>query len=385
MNFMEEKPKIDSKTIAKAMASLVIIVCCAIVLAKYLINDDFRNTIDAKILRKEVAENSSNTIEINSDSNPFIYAFDKYITVLSKNVLSFYDQRANFVGSVDVNITTPYMNARDKYLAVAENGGNKFYFITEMGIRWEKEVDGEIYRVSINKNGYVSVILKNALYKSVIVVFDVDGNELCRKYCAKNYAVCSEISDNNKYLAIGQINYSGTVVKSVVNLIVIENIKDNSVNTYESESGKILNNIRFNDKNEAICMFDSYVQRLTETTTEKLYDVKENNLFVDINLENNMVIVEKETSGLFSYQYQMSIKNTIGKSDNLYFLENDVPKKLKVTRKFICLHLANEVRIVSPGGWLLKRYITHSEIQDIVVGDSVIGIVYHNKIEVIDV
>lgn len=382
---MEEKPKIESKTIIKAMISFLVIVCCAIVLARYLINDDFRNMVDAKILRKEVAENTSNTIEINSDSNPFIYAFDKYITVLSKNVLSFYDQRANFVGSVDVNITTPYMNARDKYLAVAENGGNKFYFITEMGIRWEKEVDGEIYRVSINKNGYVSVILKNALYKSVIVVFDADGNELCRKYCAKNYTVCSEISDNNKYLAIGQINYSGTVVKSVVNLIVIENIKDNSVNTYESESGKILNNIRFNDRNEAICMFDSYVQKLTNTTTEKLYDMNNNNLFVDINLENNIVIVEKETSGLFSYQYQMSIKNTIGKSDNLYFLENDVPKKLKVTRKFICLHLANEVRIVSSGGWLLKRYITHSEIRDIVVGDSVIGIVYHNKIEVIDV
>lgn len=386
---MDEQPKIAKAKVIKLGVSILMIVLIAIVLARYLINDDFRSMVDSKILRKNLSENSSNVIEINSDSNPYVYAFDKYITVLSKNVLSFYAQDAKFVSSIDINITTPYINSEDKYLVVAEKGGNKLYFISEMGIKWEKDIEGEIYRVSVNKNGYVSVILKNATYKSIAVVFDVNGNELLRNFLKSSYAICSEISDNNQYLAIGRVDYSGTVVKSIIDLISIGTVKDNPknsvVNKYESESGKILANIKFNDKDEAICMFDSYIQKLTKNTSQKIYDISSDNMFVDINLKNNLVIVEKETSGLFSYEYQMSIKNTAGKSDNLYILGTDTPKKLKVTENLICLNLANEVRVVSSGGWLLKRYTTKSEIQDIVVGDSIIGIIYNNKIEVIGI
>lgn len=386
---MDEQPKIAKAKVIKLGVSILMIVLIAIVLARYLINDDFRSMVDSKILRKNLSENSSNVIEINSDSNPYVYAFDKYITVLSKNVLSFYAQDAKFVSSIDINITTPYINSEDKYLVVAEKGGNKLYFISEMGIKWEKDIEGEIYRVSVNKNGYVSVILKNATYKSIAVVFDVNGNELLRNFLKSSYAICSEISDNNQYLAIGRVDYSGTVVKSIIDLISIGTVKDNPknsvVNKYESESGKILANIKFNDKDEAICMFDSYIQKLTKNTSQKIYDISSDNMFVDINLKNNLVIVEKETSGLFSYEYQMSIKNTAGKSDNLYILGTDTPKKLKVTENLICLNLANEVRVVSSGGWLLKCYTTKSEIQDIVVGDSIIGIIYNNKIEVIGI
>ena len=206
---------------------------------------------------------------------------------------------------------------------------------------------------------------------------------------ANNYAICSDVSENNKYLAVGEIDYSGTIVKSVVKIIDIDLVKNDSQNsiiyTYESESNKILNNITFNNKNEAICMFDSYIQKIKTDSDERVYDITKDDIFVDINLNNNIVAIQKETTGLFSYKYQTTIKSTIGKSDNLYILENDIPKKLKVTNSLICINLVNEVRIVNSSGWLLKKYVTNSEIQDIVVGDSIIGIVYNNKIEVINI
>lgn len=387
---MEDEPKIVSKTnIIKVSVFLLVVICVVFVLARYLINDEFRNMIDTKILGKEVTENNSNVIEINSDDNPTIYAYHKYITVLSKNVLTFYTQDASIAAQIDVNVTTPYITSNEKYLAVAENGGSKLYLISDTGIKWEKDVDGSIYRVSVSENGYVSVLLKNTTYKSIVAVYDADGTELFKSFLAKSYAICSEISDNNKYLAIGQIDYSGTIVKSIVNLISIDTAREKpneaTVHTYESEASKILNNIKFNSKNEAICMFDSYIQKITVLSDERLYDINSNNIFVDINLANDIVIVEKETSGLFSYQYQMNIKNTVGKSDNLYILDNDVPKRLKVTKNLICMNLANEVRMINASGWLLKRYTTRSEIQDIVVGDSIIGIIYNNKIEVINI
>lgn len=386
---MEEETKLASKINIMKIAIFVFIVICTIfVLTRYLTNDEFRNMVDTQILKKEITENSSHIIEIDSDGNPYIHAYDKYIVVLSKNVLSFYNQDANLAGQVDIDVTTPYITSNEKYLSVAEKGGNKLYLISDMGLKWEKEVDGEIYRASVNKKGYVSVLLKNATYQSIVVVYDVDGTELFKTFLATSYAVCSEISNNNKYLAIGQIDYSGTIVKSIVKLIEMEAVKERKQSaiayTYESETSKILNNIKFNSKNEAICMFDSYIQKVTILSDERLYDINNNNLFVDINLANDIVIVEKENSGLFSYQYQMTIKDTIGKSDNLYILNNDVPKRLKVAKNLICMNLANEVRIINAKGWLLKRYTTRSEIQDIVVSDSIMGIIYNNKIEVIN-
>ena len=386
---MEENNSVNNSksNIIKVLIFFLIVIIIATLFAFYLIDTDFHAQLNELIFRKNVIENTSNIIEINTDSNPYVYAFDKYVTVLSKNTLTIYNQDSSEHLKLDVSITKPYSQSNDKYVALAESGGNKAYLITSEGIKWEKDVEGDIYRVSVNENGYVSVILKNTTYKSIVIVYDVEGNELFKTYLAKSYAICSEISGNNKLLAVGQIDYTGTVVKSIVKIIAMDTAQNNSqqsiVYTYESESSKILNNIRFNDKNEAICMFDSYVQKITDSSDERVYDVTSNDMFVDINLKNNIVILTKENSGLFSYQYQVNFKNNMGKSDNLYILENDVPKKLKVSNNIICIYFAGELRIVNSNGWLLKKYETYTEIQDIVIGSNLIGIVYNNKIEVV--
>ncbi len=334
---MEEKPMIHSKeNIIKMCIWIFVIICVVFLCASYLINDEFRNKIDMKILKKEITENSANMIEINSDSNPHVDSFDKYIVVLSKNVLNFYNQEATNVAQIDVNITIPYMASNGKYLTIAENGGEKVYLISDLGVKWEKDISGEIYRVNVNKNGYVSVLFKNTTHTSIIALYDTNGKELFKYYFKETHAICAEVSENDKYLAIGKIDYSGTVVKSIVELISIDSAIQNSkryiLYTYESESGKILNNIKFNSKHEAICRFASYVQKVTSLSDERLYDVKNEDTFVDINLGDHFVVIEKENSGLFSYQYQMNIKSTTGKSDKLYILENDAPKACNSTK-----------------------------------------------------
>ena len=122
---MEEKPKKDLiGNRIKMIISLMIIVFVIFILASYLINSDFRNTIDTKVLNKKTTEDSSATLEINSDDNPTIYAFDKYITVFNKGELEFYQQNASMVSSIELYITTPYMISNSNYLAIAEDNGN---------------------------------------------------------------------------------------------------------------------------------------------------------------------------------------------------------------------------------------------------------------------
>ena len=117
---MEEDLLHSKKNIVKVIFSFLVIIGVVFVLASYLINDEFRNKIDMNVLGKKVEENLLKTIEINPDSNPHIHAYSRYIAVLNKNVLSIYNQEANEVASLDVNVTMPIMTSNDRYLVVAE-------------------------------------------------------------------------------------------------------------------------------------------------------------------------------------------------------------------------------------------------------------------------
>ena len=50
----------------------------------------------------------------------------------------------------------------------------------------------------------------------------------------------------------------------------------------------------------------------------------------------------------------------------------------------IAMNLGTEVEFVNTSGWLVKRYIANQEITNIVVSDSIAGIIYKDKIEIIN-
>lgn len=360
-----------------------------ILIARYITEEEFRTYVDTKILKKEVEQDTLSSIEINYEATPSIFAYDKYIAILNKNILSIYNADGTENAKLEINISNPIASSNGKYLIIAENDGKKLYLVSGTSILWQNEVDGEISRVSVNKNGYVSVIITNTIYKSLVVLYNQAGNELFRSFLFSTYAICADISNNNKYLAIGEVDYSGTIVKSYVKIISIalalERTTANQavVNKYESEAGQIVNNIKYQDKDTAICMFNSYVQKVGVDSNERFFEVNNDALFLDINLENAIAIIERQSSGLFSYEYQMKIKNTTGTSENLYILDTDVPKNIVVSNNVIGINLGTEVQIVNSKGLLLKKYKSKQEIKGIAVGESIAGIIYKDKIELI--
>ncbi len=385
--------KNDKDNKARNSATKILILIClgifiVFTVAKYTTDENFRYDIDTNLLKKQVSESNLNTIEINSDYNPSVYAYDKYITVLSKNKLTEYTSDGKSVAELDVNISVPLVSSNEKYMVMAEKNGKTVYLISGSSILWQNTVEGEISQVSVNKNGYVSIVIKNTIYKSIVVFFDLSGKELFRTYLDSTYTTCTAISTNNSYLAIGGVDYSGTIIKSYVKIVSAElaqsDPKNSIVYTYESENGEIITNISYKDKNTAICMFNNYIQKITPDSNERVYDITNNDLFIDINLKDYIAIIDKQSSGLFSYEYEISMKNQTNSSENLYILNSDLPKSLLVSGSNMAINLGNEVQIVNSNGWLLKRYISSKQINNIVLGDSIAGIVYKNKIEIIN-
>ena len=327
-------------------------------------------------------------IELNFETTPNIFAYDKYVAILNKNKLALYTSDGSKSAELEINISKPVTSSFGKYLVIAEQDGSKLYLINGNSVLWQKDVEGKISRVNVNKNGYVSVIITNTTYKSVVVSYTQAGKELFKTFLSSTYAICSDISNNNKYLAIGEIDYSGTIVKSNVKIISIAlaqtEPEKSVINKYESASGEIVSNIKYQDKDYAVCMFNKYIQKVGVSGNERLISFDKNALFVDINLKDAVAIVKKQSSGLFSYEYEMQLKSSVGNSESLYILDSNVPKDILISGNIIGIDLGTEVQIVNSKGILLKKYKSSQEIKGLAIGDSIAGIIYKDKIELIN-
>ena len=153
-----EEVKFKGKSsLLKTCIIFIVSMIVVFVLARYVSNDDFRSDINKNILKSEVSESSLKSIDIDNNSNVNIYAYDKYIAVLSKNSLSQYNGNGELIARAEINISVPLMDSAGKYMVLAENSGKKIYLISGKDIVWERDLEGEISRVSVNEKGKLAL------------------------------------------------------------------------------------------------------------------------------------------------------------------------------------------------------------------------------------
>lgn len=382
-----EKNKKSKSLKLKRYILITLVIIVIFLIAAYTTIPSFRTFVDNKIFKKNVTENSLATIEINSDDNPISFAYSNFIGVYSKNNLTIYDKNAKEVNALTLNITSPIISKSGKYLAIAENNGKDFYVINSSSILWQSNVEGNILKINVNSNGYVSLIVSTSAYKSIVIVFDSNGTKLFTSYLSSSYGVCTNISTNNSYLAIGEVDYSGTVIKSYIKIISIDLAQtkaDESIVYKKEISDNIITNIQYYDKENAICMLTDSVIKVSPNNTTELFKSNEDTLFLDINIDNNISIIQKQSSGLFSYDYDLKFIKTNSSSENIYILENKLPKQIIADNDSIALNYGNSIDIINKSGWLEKTYTSSQQIKDLIIGDNIVGVVYKDKIEIID-
>ena len=396
MKFVEIKEDIESenKTLNKkkvifSIIILIIIIVLVIVSSLYITNTSFRETMDKYVFRKSITENNLDYIEIDTENSPNIFAYDKYIVTLEKNTLTQYSQSGKKEGSLEIQVSDPIFDAEGKYLVVAEKNKQKIYLIYNDNIVWEKDIEGNISKINVNKNGYTSVIISGTTYKSVIAVYDKEGKELFKTYLSSTVAVDSSISEDNKYMSFGEVNTSGTLIQSSIKTVSIEKAKqtpsDSIINTYDAEQNDLLINIQYQDKNRLICMYNSSIHIIKDGKDEVLVSLneKDNNItFSDIELSSNAYRIIEKSAGLFKSNSTVEIYNTTSKKQNIYNF-NGVAKKVYSYGNIIAIDLGSEVLFINMNGWLIKKYNSAQDIKNIVLTDNLAGIVYRDKIEFI--
>lgn len=398
MKVIEFKKKKDKRKMTRrGKLTLVMIgIIAFIVLVLFIIyaaSQSFRDLLDKYVLMKNVVEDSTASITID-DEESNIYAYDKYICILSKNILKNYNSFGKEEGQLTVEISTPITATNGKYLLIAEKEKNRIYLISGNEIIWQKDLEGNIDKMAVNKNGYVAVVLSGTTYKSVIQTFDNSGDELFKTYLSSTTVIDVDISMDNQYLAFAEINTSGTALQSTIKTVSIQKAKKKDgktdenpiIYTYEDTNGKLITNIKYQESNRLVCMYDDEIDVIKSDSNEVLASFTEEGVkvsFADVELNNNVYRI-KEKSSLINTQTNVEIINTSNKASTVYTFEG-VSKESYSYDDTIAINVGAEVHFISTNGWLIRKYLSTQEVKKVVLCNSFAGIVYRNKIEIVNI
>ena len=151
-----------SKRILIISAISIILIIILILVIVYLANENAREFMDKYLFGKNISEENAEVIEMENENGTRVVGNGKLLGVLENNILKQYNVNAKMESELNVEINNPISDYKDRYLVIGQKGGNKAYLIKDSKILWEKELEGNISQVSVNKNGYTSITLTGA-------------------------------------------------------------------------------------------------------------------------------------------------------------------------------------------------------------------------------
>lgn len=389
VNFNEKKnlkKKMNKKKLIIAISIGIILLVVGVTLLVYYSSSDARKFLDKYLFRKNISQENLPSIELDYDSNVSVFAYDKYICVLAENKLMEYNSSGKLENEIDLEINNPVYSVNNKYIAISEQNGTKLNLISGSEILWTKTLDGNISKINVNNNGYVSVILTGTTYKSVIATFDNNGNELFKTFRSTTTVVDTSISNDNKYLAFAEVNTSGTTIQSNIRVISIENPSESEIFSYSADSNKLIINIEYSGNDKIICMYDDEICMIQNGNSSSLMSLNEsgkNINFANINLENCIYRAIEENAGLFNTNTVLEIKNVNNDSTAVYTTEG-AAKYIYSNNNVVAISLGQDIVFVNTIGWLLKSYSSTQEAQNVVIGNGIVGIVYSDRVGIIN-
>lgn len=381
--------KINKKKVIQVIIMTIIFSIFITIITLYSENEKVRNFFDIYVFNKEIYEGKNNTINFDTSNIDVssIYSYNDKIVILDQNQLKIYNKYGNEEYSIEVEVKTPVFESNNEYLCIWGKDDQKVFLISERQIIWEKEVEDKIYDISVNKNGYVAIAFAGTSHKTVVELLDKDGNEILKNYLSTENVIATSTSEDNKYLAIAEVDFSGIVIQSTIQIISIEDaIKNNSKAieyTYKAKQDNLITNIKYQN-NILVCMYDDHIDAVKNNKRYNITNLnEENTLFADINLSKNIAKVIKNSDNNTSAKSQIQIINPENKDQNIYSLES-IPKKLNIYDQIMAVNLGTQVLFIKNNGWLVKKYKSSQEIQNIVLCNGIAGIIYKDKIEIID-
>lgn len=310
----------------------------------------------------------------------------KDLILLTKSSIDLYKNSANKIGSIEVASSELITDSANEYTIIGDKTSGNAYVLKDEEIIWETKFNGSILGVEINKNGYSAITYSQSGYKSVIKVLKPSGDELFTTFLGSTYAVDVAISNNNKLLAVAEVDTEGIKLASNVKIIEIGSDNQKNFNTIYSDNDSLILDIEYTEKNNLLILKDDGVTSIDKENviTENLsYDYSKM-VYVTIENGEKIIAIRKAAVGIFGSECVLEIYDD--KNIREYELSS-TPQGICAEGKTIALNMGNEVIFVSTNGKLIKRYTLGSQLKDIQLYENgrFAALVFKNKIELVEI
>ena len=84
----------------------------------------------------------------------------------------------------------------------------------------------------------------------------------------------------------------------------------------------------------------------------------------------------------FSSNTNVNIQNLQSNNISTYSIKGSI-KSIYCYNERIAINNGSEIHFIGLNGWLIKKYTSLTEINSIILGDSIAGIVYKDKVEIV--
>ena len=191
-------------------------------------------------------------------------------------------------------------------------------------------------------------------------------------------------------MAFAEVNTTGTTIQSNVKIVSIEKAKETPkesiIYTNKADTNKLILGITYQGNDKLVCMYDdeiTVIQNENSTSVMKLNEEGKNINFANINLDKNIYRTVEETEGLFDTNTVIEIKEADSDKLVVHTVEGTV-KYVYSYGNIIAINMGQEIEFINMSGWLLKRYYSTQEVQNVVIGNNIAGIVYQDRVEIIN-
>ena len=374
--------KTKAKKITIIVLVLVIVAFLITTITLYFANLQVRTWMDEKVFRKTINDAKLPTIEIEDEKNSTIVAYGNNIAKYSNNVLTIYDTSANKKAEININVEKPEIVSNGNYMLIADQGQSDAYLIYRESLQWKKELDGKISKIALNKNGAVAIALSETSYKTIIEMYDITGEEEFKTYLSTTIASDLAISDNGRYLSFIEVDTSGATLKSKVQTISVEKARANEENSMKVALDEQVNTllIKLQYKNDdLIILADNGVYTYDNNESKKVLDKSDDTTFSDNNLIGYVCFIKETKDG-----NELDIVNPWNIEKPVVYKLKDSAKSICTSRNVIAINVGNEIDFIDRSGILIKKYTSLKNVKDVIVGDNIAGIVYKDRVEIVD-
>ena len=223
---LKEKLKLKLQNIDKkkvlTLVGVIVVVLVIIAINNY--------TALGLVLNKNINSGDAIHIELQTTNNKII-PFNNEVIVYNQGKMLFYDNYGRQTGTLTLEDTLDAdIQTSGKYIQIVNKDKKIVYVYKNKYEVGRIKIEGDIYSANINKQGISVIEYSSNGNKTELGIYESSGEKIYNIKLSNKIIGKYVLSDDSRYLAYIDVNISGISAQTNINVIDLNNIKEDEIN-----------------------------------------------------------------------------------------------------------------------------------------------------------